>query len=76
MVPIIKIMPVPMTIVTVPITPVSSHGGAGYCADSCASAATYNAANDCTAQSRLRKCIRHRYRYSQPEQGYRNCYAT
>ena len=54
-----------MTIMTVPITPVSSHSGAGYCADSRASATTYDATNDCTAQSRLRKCILHRYRHSQ-----------
>jgi len=56
-----------VTIMTVPITPVSAHGGAGYCADSCASAATYDASNDCTAQSRLRKCIRERYHYRQPK---------
>jgi len=52
---------------TVPITPVSSYGGAGCCADSCASAATYDASNDSTAQSRLRKCIRERYHYRQPK---------
>ena len=54
-----------MTMMTVPITPVSSHGGAGYCADSCASAATYDASNDCTAQSGLSKRIRVRHHYRQ-----------
>jgi hypothetical protein len=48
---------------TVPIAPVSSYGGASHCANGCASAATYDASNDCTAQSRLRKCIRERYHY-------------
>ena len=62
--PIIKVMAVPMTMMTVPITPVSSYGGAGCCADGCASAATYDASDDCTAQGRLRKCISHRYRHS------------
>ena len=56
-----------MTIMTVPITPVGSYGCTGYCANSCASTATYDASNDCTAQSRLRKCIRERYHYRQPK---------
>jgi len=56
-----------MTMMTVPITPVSSHRGAGCCADSGTSAAAYDASNDCTAQSRLRKGIRERYRHSQSQ---------
>ena len=67
MVPIIKIMSVPMTTVTVPITPVGCYGCAGYCANSCASAATYGASNDGTAHSRLRKSISQRYRHSQSQ---------
>ena len=65
--PIIKVMAVPMTMMTVPITPVSSYGSAGCCANSCASAAAHDASNDCTAQSRLRKCIGERYHYRQPK---------
>ena len=67
MVPIIKVISVPMAMMTVPITPVSSHRGAGCCADSGTSAAAYDAPNDCTAQSRLRKGIRERYRHSQSQ---------
>ena len=66
--PIIKVMAVPMSMMTVPITPVSAHSGAGYCADSCASTATYDASNDCAAQSRLSKCICQRYGDSQCQQ--------
>jgi hypothetical protein len=56
-VPIIEIISAPMTIMTVPITPVGSYGCACYCTNSCAATATYDASNHCTAQSRLRKHI-------------------
>jgi hypothetical protein len=42
-------MSAPMTIVTVPITPVGSDGCTGYRTNSCASTATYDAPNDSTA---------------------------
>jgi len=64
MVPIIKIMSAPMTIMTVPITPVRSYGCTGYCANSCASAATYGTSDNCAAQNRLRERIRQRCRHS------------
>jgi len=47
--------------------PMGSYGGARYCADSCASAATYDAPNDRTAQSRLRYSILERYRRRQSQ---------
>jgi hypothetical protein len=43
--------------------PVGSHGGPRYCADSCTSAATYDAPNDRAPHSRLSKCIRERYHH-------------
>ena len=52
---------------TMPITPVGSYGCTGCCANSGASTATYDASNDCTAQSRLRNCIGEWHHYRQPE---------
>jgi len=57
----------PMAIMTVPVTPVGSYGCAGYRANSRTSAAAHDASNDRTAQCRLRKCIRYRYRRSQSQ---------
>jgi hypothetical protein len=63
-VPIIEVISVPVTMMAVPNSaPVGSHGGPRYCADSCTSAATYDAPNDRAPHSRLSKCIRERYHH-------------
>ena len=61
-------MSVPMTIMTVPITPVGPYGCASYCANGCASTATYGASDNCTADGSLRYRIRQRNRHSRPQQ--------
>ena len=76
-VPIIEVISVPMTMMTVPNgAPMGTYRGTGCCADSCASAATYDASNDRTAKSGLRKriCKRHHHRQSKKKQ--RSQYST
>ncbi len=55
--PVVKTIPTPVTVVAVPIPPVGAYSRAGYCADSCASAATDSAPNDRTTHSALRERI-------------------